>query len=55
MFGTLCAPVERPVHLRFGIGVGLNEQYQTLPDFYLRPLRNCFALLPGATPSGTNA
>jgi sterol desaturase/sphingolipid hydroxylase (fatty acid hydroxylase superfamily) len=55
MFGTLYAPVERPAHLRFGIGAGLNEQYQTLPDFYLRPFRNCFALLRGATPSGTTA
>jgi sterol desaturase/sphingolipid hydroxylase (fatty acid hydroxylase superfamily) len=47
MFGTLYAPKERPATLKFGLGPGLNEQYLTLADFYLRPFRNAVAILRG--------
>lgn len=54
MFGTLYAPVQRPAHLRFGLGAGLNEQYESLADFYLRPFRHSLALLRGL-PTGAEA
>ena len=47
MCGTLYAPIERPAGLTFGLGTELNEQYLTVADFYLRPLRNAAALVRG--------
>jgi sterol desaturase/sphingolipid hydroxylase (fatty acid hydroxylase superfamily) len=41
IFGTLHAPLQRPAQLRFGLGAGENEHYQTIGDFYLRPFRKC--------------